>query len=598
MAGSSIVYLKHCYKTTGGRIMKNRSGILCIFIFFVAFLAAGIIHADSLKDVGSANLILTNGKICTEKATVEAMAIGERGVILAVGDAASIDRYKSSGTTVVDLNGDTVLPGLHDIHVHPSSGYPRGCNFPQGSTLKKIQETISGCVKEKKEGEWITGGQWDAASLGGTPERQMLDTISPNNPVLLRDISGHSTWANSLALKMSGITKNTPDPAGGIIERDKKGHPTGVLREAASGLIRYMEKPPTPEETRTALAWSLNKMLSYGITSLTDAAVGEDLAQAYAALADAGKLKQRVRLCFTWKPDPVYGTGPGDEATSIIAKRNLYARDRVCPDCVKMFLDGVPTDSHTAAMVEPYADVVAGRNDESSRKGLLLIPSDTLNEAVTKFDAMGLTVKFHAAGDAAVRQGLDAIEAARLANGFSGQHHNAGHCSFVQMSDIRRVRDIAATFEMSPYIWYPNPIIGDIIKSIGPERMKRWTPVKDAIDSGALVVPGSDWAVVPSVNPWIAIETLVTRRKPGGGGEMLGAAERITLKQAMDLFTVNSAKQMGNGAKTGRIAPGMLADLIVTDRNPYEIPITEVHKINVEKTIIDGEVVYNRAGND
>ena len=575
--------------------MKNWSRILCIFIFFVAFLAAGVIHADNLKDVGEADLILTNGQICTENGTAEAIAIGKRGVIVAIGDADMVDRYKSSDTTVVDLDGDTVLPGLHDVHVHPSSGYPRGCNFPQGSTLKKIQETIAECAKGKKKGEWITGGQWDAASLGKMPERQMLDNVSPDNPVVLRDISGHSTWANSLALEMSGVTRDTPDPAGGIIEREKNGDPTGVLREAASRLIRYTDKPPTPEETRTALAWSLNKMLSYGITSLTDAAVGEDLAQAYAELADAGKLKQRVRLCFMWKPDPVYGTGGGDEASSIIAKRNLYARDRVCPDCVKMFLDGVPTDSHTAAMVEPYADVVAGRDDEASRKGLLLIPPNTLNKAVTKFDAMGLTVKFHAAGDAAVREGLDAIEAARLANGFSGQHHNVGHCSFVQMSDIRRARDIAATFEMSPYIWYPNPIIADIAKAIGPERMKRWTPVKDAIDSGALVVPGSDWAVVPSVNPWIAIETLVTRQKPGGGGETLGAAEKITLKQAMDLFTVNSAKQMGNADKTGRIEPGMLADLIVVDRNPYEIPITEVHNINVEKTIINGEVVYNRA---
>ena len=211
---------------------------------------------------------------------------------------------------------------------------------------------------------------------------------------------------------------------------------------------------------------------------------------------------------------------------------------------------------------------------------------------------MGLTVKFHAAGDAAVRQGLDAIEAARLANGFSGQHHNTGHNSFVQMSDIRRARNIAATFEMSPYIWYPNPIIADIAKAIGPERMKRWTPVKDAIDGGGLVVPGSDWAVVPSVNPWIAIETLVTRQKPGGGGETLGEAEKITLKQAIDLFTVNSARQMGNANKTGRIEPGMLADLIVIDRNPYEIPITEVHKTIVKKAIINGEVVYDRTGNE
>ncbi|MFC1839753.1 amidohydrolase [Thermodesulfobacteriota bacterium] len=569
--------------------MTNTIRIL-IITFLVALMATTVVHAANLSEMNGARLILTNGKICTESATEEAMAIGDRGIILAVGDVKTINRYKRSTTQVIDLSGDTVLPGLHDIHVHPISGYQRGCNFEQGSSLKKVQETIAECVKQSKKNEWITGGQWDADSLGGMPDRKMLDKVSPDNPVVLRDISGHSTWANSLALKISGITGDTPNPKGGIIERDRDGNPTGVLREAAGRLIRSMEKPPTPEESQAALEWALNEMLSYGITSLTDAAVSGGLANMYASLADSGKLKQRVRLCFMWDPKNNF-------ADVMIAERNLYSRDRICPDCVKIILDGVPTDSHTAAMLEPYEDTIEGRNDEASRKGLLLVSTEELKKAVTRFDAMGLTVKFHAAGDAAVRQGLDAIEEARKVNGFSGLHHNTGHNSFIHMDDIRRARNIAATFEMSPYIWYPNPIIADIAKAIGPERMKRWTPVKDAIDGGGLVVPGSDWAVVPSVNPWIAIETLVTRQKPRGGGETLGESQKITLKQAIDLFTVNSAKQMGNSNKTGRIEPGMLADLIVVDQNPYEIPITEVHKTVVKKTIINGEVVYDRSEN-
>ena len=569
--------------------MTNTIRIL-IITFLVALMATTVVHAANLSEMNGARLILTNGKICTESATEEAVAIGERGIILAVGDVETINRYKRSTTQVIDLSGDTVLPGLHDIHVHPISGYQRGCNFEQGSSLKKVQETIAECVKQSKKNEWITGGQWDADSLGGMPDRKMLDKVSPDNPVVLRDISGHSTWANSLALKISGITGDTPNPKGGIIERDRDGNPTGVLREAAGRLIRSMEKPPTPEESQAALEWALNEMLSYGITSLTDAAVSGGLANMYASLADSGKLKQRVRLCFMWDPKNNF-------ADVMIAERNIYSRDRICPDCVKIILDGVPTDSHTAAMLEPYEDTIEGRNDEASRKGLLLVSTEELKKAVTRFDAMGLTVKFHAAGDAAVRQGLDAIKEARKVNGFSGLHHNTGHNSFIHMDDIRRARNIAATFEMSPYIWYPNPIIADIAKAIGPERMKRWTPVKDAIDGGGLVVPGSDWAVVPSVNPWIAIETLVTRQKPGGGGETLGESQKITLKQAIDLFTVNSAKQMGNSNKTGRIEPGMLADLIIVDQNPYEIPITEVHKTVVKKTIINGEVVYDRSEN-
>jgi predicted amidohydrolase YtcJ len=238
--------------------------------------------------------------------------------------------------------------------------------------------------------------------------------------------------------------------------------------------------------------------------------------------------------------------------------RNLYARERFKPDCVKLGLDGVPTDGHTAAMLEPYADATHIR-DEARAKGMLTWPAAVLKRTVTELDRQGFTVKFHAAGDAAVRAGLDAIEAARKANGFSGVLHDVGHNSFIQMSDVRRARALGATLEMSPYIWYPNPIIPDIARAIGPERMQRWIPVKDAIDAGALVVPGSDYAVVPSMSPWIAIETLVTRQVPGGGGEVLGAAERITLQQAFDLFTVNRPP-MGNANLTGRIEVGMLAD--------------------------------------
>jgi predicted amidohydrolase YtcJ len=220
------------------------------------------------------------------------------------------------------------------------------------------------------------------------------------------------------------------------------------------------------------------------------------------------------------------------------------------------------------------------------------VPPSELDKALINFDAQGFTVKMHAAGDGAVRAGLDAIAAARKTNGFSGLLHEVAHNSFVQVRDIQRARGIAATFEFSPYIWYPNPIIPDVVKAVGVEQMKRWIPVKEALEAGALVVPGSDWSVVPSVNPWIAIETLVTRQQPGGGKEELGAAERITLEQAIDLFTVNSAREMGERSKLGTLERGMLADLIVLDRNPFQVPITQVHDTKVKMTMINGESVY------
>ena len=563
-------------------VLSRFLAALLLLVCFPALTAAqGNMEAD---------LILRNGEIYTPGGWSQALAVKD-GVIISIGDDKTVDQNKTAKTRMMDLRGATVIPGLHDMHVHPTgAGLTQlQCRFPQGSPPQKVIDTIKGCVAKHTKGKWIVGGQWDAASFGSTPpHRSLLDPVSPDNPVVLSDISGHSVWANSKALALAGITRDTPNPKGGIIERDADGEPTGVLREAAAGMVRGAVPSHTEEENVKALSWSLHQMLAQGITSFTDAAVDESTMQAYATLADQGVLKQRVRACIMWRPMN-YSAKQGPPP-SPIEHRNLYARDRFKPDCIKIFLDGVPTDGHTAAMVQPYAD--ASHPEAARARGLLMVPPETLNAAVTDFDARGFTVKFHAAGDAAVREALDAIAAARKANGFSGLLHDPGHNSFVQMSDIRRARAIGATFEMSPYIWYPNPIIPDISKAIGPERMKRWIPVKDAIDAGALVVPGSDWSVVPSVNPWIAIETLITRRKPGGGGKSLGAAEKITLKQAFDMFTVNSARQKGERNITGTIEKGLLADILVLDRNIFKIPVTQIHKTRVKMVLINGEIVY------
>jgi predicted amidohydrolase YtcJ len=558
------------------------------FVFACVFLGGALVTALQAS-AQEADLILLGGEVYTPSGWQEAVAI-RSGVIIAVGTDAAVNPLLGSGARVIDLEGAAVLPGLHDMHVHPmGAGLMQfQCLFPQGSSRAQILAAVETCAAARADGEWIVGGQWDAASFGSDMHRRLLDEAAPDNPVALVDISGHSLWVSSRALEAAGITATTPNPAGGIIERSDAGELTGVLRESAGGLVRRLIPPSTPAQLVEALRWSLDLMLSYGITSFTDAGVDGTALGAYAALADQGALRQRVKACMMWRRAAFGGNDSG--IPEYVEQRNLYARERLSPTCIKLVLDGVPTDGHTAAMVEPYEH--SEGLDAERAKGLLMVPADTLSALVTELDARGFTVKMHAAGDGAVRAGLDAIEAARKANGFSGALHEVAHNSFVQMSDIRRARAIAATFEMSPYIWYPNPIIPDIAKAVGAERMQRWIPLKDAIDAGALVVPGSDWAVVPSVNPWIAIETLVTRQVPGGGGEALGAAERITLEQAIELFTVSSAVEMGNRDRVGTIERGMLADLVVLDRNPFEVPITDVHDTRVKMTVINGEIVY------
>ncbi len=554
------------------------------------------LSGHALATDGQVDTVLTNGRIYTlnpEQPEAEALAI-RAGVITAVGDTATIAAMANPQTRRIDLDGQAVLPGFHDVHVHPLFAGVRQteCNIPQGSTLEQIQLEVRACVNRVDTGSWITGGQWDAFAIGQVPDRTMLDPISPDNPVLLSDTSGHSAWANSKALAIAGLTADTPDPEGGIIERDSAGEPTGVLRESAIMLVRMHVPPHSDAALRRALGWSLEQMLSYGITFFTEASTGFVAGMArevklYADMADEGLIKQRVRLCLNWEPGNA-------ELEAVIAERNLYARARLATDCIKIFLDGVPTDSHTAAMLEPYARAMEGRSDEASRRGMLLVDPDVLNAAVTRFDRMGLTVKFHAAGDAAVQAGLDAFEAARAANGFSGQLHDVGHCTFVSRQDLPRARALGATFEVSPYLWSPSPINDDITKAVGEERIRRVWPVREMLEAGALVVPGSDWAVVPSVNPWIAVEALVTREEPGGSKEHFGKEQAISVDQAIRLFTVNSARHIGMADQVGRIEPGLLADLIVLDRDPYHIPITELHKVTIEKTLINGQVVYQR----
>ncbi len=540
-----------------------------------------------------ADVIVTGGKVRTSTGWADAMAV-RRGVIVAVGDASAVGKLRGPATRVFDVKGATVLPGLHDTHVHPMDGgiTERRCKILQGLDLAAVQKAVKACVARAAAGEWILGGQWDAPALGGTPDKAALDQVAPGQPVLLDDTSGHSAWANSKALAAAGITKDTPNPPGGIIERNARGEPTGVLREgSAIGMVKQ-HAPPAPDAAiKAALRWSLDRMLSYGITSFAEASTGfiagiDREMRTYAELADAGVLKQRVTLCLGWSP----GNAAAEKA---IADRNLYARPNLAADCVKMFLDGVPTDGHTAAMLQPYADAVAGRSDAASQTGILLLDQNVLNAAVTRFDKMGLTVKFHAAGDAAVRAGLNAIEAARKANGWSGLMHNVGHCTFVNPADIARARAIGATFEVSPYLWGPSPINDAITAAVGPEIIKRVWPVREMLDAGALVTPGSDWSVVPSVNPWIGIETLVTRQVAGGSTNTFGAAEAITLPEAMDLFTVNSARLERRADKLGRLDPGYLADFIVVDRNPYDVPIAQVHDTKVRMTFIGGEKVFD-----
>jgi hypothetical protein len=530
-----------------------------------------------------------NGHIYTPLGWRSAMDVrGDR--IVRIGTRAQAKQWPRGAAKVVDLGGRTILPGLYDMHVHPvlqAKGDEGRCRIPQDAGPQRLLELVAACVKAAKPGEWVSGGQWQSSLLAGTPiTAATLDAVSPDNPVMLYDVSGHSVWANSRALASAGIGPGTPNPEGGIIERDSAGKPTGVLRETAGRLITVKVPPQPLAETERQLTGHLTMLAGFGVIGFVEAMAYRDDLTVYAALADKGILKQRVQACIAFsesgKPNP--------EFERTLAMRKQFARATFNADCVKVFADGVPTESHTGAML---ADYQAGQPNAPA-KGLLLFDPAAMAADVTRWDKLGVTVMFHAAGDRAVRAALDAIAAARKANGMGGPIHQVGHSTFVDPADMPRFKALNTAVEYSPYLWDPQPINDDITSAVGSPRIDRVWPIREGFESGALVIAGSDWAVVPSPNPWIGIETAVTRRNPGGGTRSYGLKEAITLRQAVTMFTIDAARRMGMGSKAGSLEPGKLADFIVLDRDPFAIPVTEIHQTTVLETWVGGKQVFTR----
>jgi predicted amidohydrolase YtcJ len=530
-----------------------------------------------------------NGHIYTPQGWRSAMDVqGTR--IVRIGTRAQVRTWPRAAAKVVNLGGRTVFPGLYDMHVHPvlqAKGDEGRCRIPQDAGPQRLLELVAACAKAAKPGDWVSGGQWQSSLLTGTPiTAATLDAVSPDNPVMLFDVSGHSVWANSRALALAGIDRATPNPEGGIIERDSAGNPTGVLRETAGRLITIKVPPQPLAETERQLSAHLAMLAGLGVVGYVEAMAYRDDLTVYAALADKGVLKQRIQACIAFsesgKPNP--------EFERTLADRKQFARATFNADCVKVFADGVPTESHTGAML---ADYQAGQPNAPA-KGLLLFDPAAMAKNVTDWDKRGVTVMFHAAGDRAVRASLDAIEAARKANGMGGPIHQVGHSTFVDPADMPRFKALNTAVEYSPYLWDPQPINDDITSAVGAPRIDRVWPIRDGFEAGALVLAGSDWAVVPSPNPWIGIETAVTRRNPGGSARSYGLGQAITLSQAVTMFTIDAARRMGIAAKAGSLEPGKLADFLVLDRDPFAIPVTQVHQTTVLETWIGGEQVYRR----
>ncbi len=546
--------------------------------------------------IPAAQTIYTNARIYTVDANnswAQAIAVGD-GRFLAVGTAEQVLAHKGPATEVIDLGGRMVLPGLHDMHAHLSEAGTKElfeCGFPFTLGKEEILTKVSDCASSLPPGEWLRGGQWPMELLDTDkpPSKEDLDAAAPNNPVLLIDSTVHAIWVNSMALQQLGIDDTTVDPVGGIISRDPQtGEAAGILVDNAAYQQMYTLPRYSSEQMNEALAWSIGQFNSVGVTALKDAAANADSLAGYVELARIGLLNAHLATSLAWR---MAWAGPQEVLQQTIADRASSSGKGVSVDFVKIMLDGIPP-SQTAAVLEPY---LPDGKQPAGHNGYLTQSPESLAEDLVALDAQGLSVKIHATGDRSVRVALDAIEAARKTNGSNTRRHEISHAEMIHPDDLPRFAQLNVIAEMCPILWYPSPLHAMMERVLGTERSDHFWPTRTLVESGALVVYGSDWpSVVQSPSPWPGIEAMVTRRDPYGvNAGSLGVEEALDLAAVLRIFTINGAESTYSAETTGSIETGKSADFIVLDRHLFDIDPDEISETVVLSTVFGGRTVHS-----
>ncbi len=556
--------------------LRRASSVLLVIALAAACAAPPVERAD---------LILTNAAVVTmapRPARAEAVALGG-GRILFVGPARGAMRHRGEATRVVDLGGRMVLPAFQDSHVHLiSGGVELGlCDLNGLGTRAEVLAKVRDYAAAHPQAAWITGGGWDLPLFPqANPRREDLDAIVADRPVALDSADGHSAWVNSKALELAGVTKDTPDPAGGRIERDARGVPSGTLRESAAGFVERLIPKPGPADLIKGLRAGMALANRYGITSIIEASAGPELLEAYAALDRTGELS--VRVLASLDVDPDRGVG---EARRLAGLRQRYAGRRLKSTAAKIFADGV-MEPHTAALLAPYIDRPGDR-------GTPLLEPEAFNELARALDLAGFQIHVHAIGDRAIRMTLDAFEAAGRANGFRDMRHHIAHLELIDPADIPRFKRLGAAANFQALWAYADPYITDLtLPILGPARSRWLYPIGSVARTGARIVGGSDWSV-SSMNPLEAIQVAVTRRAPGAPpGEAWIPEERVDLGTMLRAYTVNGAWLSRDEKRRGTLEPGRAADLIVLERDLTAVPPWEIGRVKVLWTLLDGREVY------
>ncbi len=429
-----------------------------------AALAAGMLLAAACnRPPPPADLVLIGGPVITlddGRRRVEAIAVRD-GRLVVVGTAAEARAASGPATRVVDLGGRVVLPAFHDAHVHPvSAGVEQGqCNLNDLPTADAVLAAVARCADTQRARPWLVGGGFVLTAFpGGAPDRRDLDRLTGDQPAFLSSSDGHTLWVNTAALRAAGITRETPDPPAGRIERDAHGEPTGVLRESAGGLIGRLVPPPTTAEHEAGLLRALADMNRVGIVSFNEANADATIVATYRAVARRGRLTARARLSLGIDP-----TADTTQVDALVALRKTVVEPGLSAAAAKLFVDGV-IEAGTAALLEPYVPLSGEPPPSSpgSARGLPTFTDAALTALVTRLDRDGFQVHMHAIGDGAVRQALDAIAAADRANGHRDRRAHLAHVQLVDPADQPRFAALGVVVNMQPLWAYADAFITDL----------------------------------------------------------------------------------------------------------------------------------------
>lgn len=559
--------------------------MLFLLNFLFLFVALVVAHSPQTSRLGGATLVVRNGRVWTGDRAhprAEAMAIvGER--IAAVGTDTEIAAWIGPETLVLDARGKSVLPGLIDAHVHFSSGGLQltRVDLRDAATPEEFARRIGEFAERLPKGEWVLGGTWDHELWGGDPlpHRSWIDPLTAAHPVFVRRYDGHMGLANTLALERAGITRQTPDPPGGVIVRDADGTPTGVLKDAAMELVERVIPEPSEEQRTRAVLAALAEANRFGLTGIHDISSPADL-RVYQALRRQGRLTARIYSILPiaqWKSlaDAGIRAGLGDDWLKIGA--------------LKVFADG-SLGSSTALFFAPYLDA-----PETS--GLAMYPEPEIRQMILDADLAGLQLCIHAIGDRANRMILEAYaEAARRNPAWDGSAPGATrrwrieHAQHIHPDDFAKFAQLGVIASMQPYHAIDDGRWAE--KRIGKERCRTTYAFRTLLDAGVVLAFGSDWTVAP-LNPFTGIYAAVTRRTLDGKHPNGWFPEqKITLEEALTAYTMGSAYAEFAEATKGTLTPGKLADLVVLDVDLFAIPPEALADVQVRFTVVGGRVVY------